>query len=487
MTQRTARQLAQVRGTFRLRPGDVVLEAVRATCALLALVTLATSEVPAGTRAGMVLAHELLLVGVVVVLLLLPVAVRHGWADRLVAASTMGTLAFFVAYSALWHDVPHGGTLIGVLALVEAPVRYGVRGLAWSVPPVTIAALLWPQADASGYTSPPVMVLLLVTVLCGVVLLVREATARSARALASASEGFAEALLHLPLGVGLLDEDGRVVQANPALVALLGDDLEADLLLTRWPADSRGDLAEVLSGHRPELRVEAEGPGGRVLEVGARRLRARGPRRTVVHVHDVTSASRERADLLHASRHDALTGLLLRSAGERVLEEALRPGPGAGSGRAVLFVDLDGFKRLNDSAGHAVGDAVLRQAAARLSGALRPGEQAVRWGGDEFVVVCHDVHEPEQLDMLAQRLLHVLREPFRVDDQPLVTLSGSVGAVLARPGDDPATVVAVADQAMYEAKARGGDRWVCGTVPDPALVGVAAPAPLQRASRVGAP
>lgn len=479
MTRFTAGRRAQpwVRA-YRRRSTDVALESTRAVCAGLGAVSLLAADLPTSTRIGAVLAHVAVLIGALVVLGLLPLAERLGRAGQLAALSTAGTVAFFVVYSATWHDIPHAGRLLGVLALVEAPIRYGVRGLPWSVGPVTFAALTWPQVGVDARTQSPAMVLVLVVLLCGLVVLVRANLHRSARARADATEGLAEATLHLPLGVGVLDARGLVVQANPALTQLLGAELQATLLLDHLDDDD-GALAAVLRGRSSEARVDRLTAGGRYVQIGASLLRTPGPARTMVHVRDVTAERLEHADLLHTSRHDALTGLLTRRAGSSLLAESLRA-PCADDGTAVLFLDLDGFKRLNDSAGHAVGDEVLRQAAARLAGALRPSEQAARWGGDEFVVVCHGVPDQAAVDAIAQRLLGVLREPYRVQGHPLLTLTASLGAVLSHGHDEPMTVLGAADQAMYAAKEQGGDRWVL------APMAVFA-APAQRSPRLEQP
>ena len=463
---------------YRRRSTDVGLELTRTLCATLAvLALLAAPGLSSSMRQGALLAHALVLFGSVAVLLLLPAAVRRGQAPLLAAASTAGTIALFVGYSAAWHDVPHAGSVLGVLALVEAPIRYGVRGLPVSAVPVTVAATAWPQQDHHHRRLGAPAQVLLVVLLCAVVLVVRETVRRSARALASAAEGYAEATAHLPLGVAVLDEQGRVLQANPALAALLGPALVGRPLLEHLCRDDDdaatvAAVAELLRGGSPDTRLECWTARGRHVQVGASALRLAGPPLTAVHVQDITAEPRERAELRHASRHDALTGLLVRSAGEELLAQAL-----AGGGRtAVLFLDLDGFKRLNDTTGHAVGDAVLRQAAARLTGALRPAERAVRWGGDEFVVVCRDVDDQQSLAVVAERMLRVLREPFRVEGLPLLSLSASLGAVLASTGQDPTQVLAAADRAMYTAKSRGGDCWVGAADMGPAP----APAPAPR-------
>jgi diguanylate cyclase (GGDEF)-like protein len=436
---------------------DLGMEVVRTASALLTVVLLTTGpELPSSVSRPAVLAHLGLVAVSVGVLLALPAAVRAGRARSLGLAVTALTVVFYVATTALWHDVAGAGTALGLVALVEAPLRYGWRGAALSAVPVLSTALRLPQVDASGDTLPEGVVVALVALLLVAALTVRDLTRRSLAAVHDAAHGFAEAMLHLPLGVAVLDEHGLVVQANPALIALVGPEVSGARLADRLTADDAEGLSAVLRGTAPDARVLCRTPGGRDVSVGATAVRVTGPRRTVVHLQDVTDERRERADLLHASRHDALTGLLTRAAGTAVLTESL-----AGQDPvAVLFVDLDGFKRLNDTAGHAVGDTVLRQVATRLSRALRPSEHAVRWGGDEFVVVCSGAADAAAMGAVAERLLAVVREPYRAHAQGLVTLTASIGAVRAPPGSSLQAVLAAADAAMYAAKRAGGDRWV---------------------------
>ena len=172
-------------------------------------------------------------------------------------------------------------------------------------------------------------------------------------------------------------------------------------------------------------------------------------------------------EVRHRASHDALTGLPNRDLlGDR-LAEALR---GKGSRRndgfsALLLVDLDGFKDVNDSQGHQSGDDVLRQVAARLTGRLRATDTVARLGGDEFAVLLTDLPAPEHAAWVAAELGSLLRLPYTTPQGP-VNLSGSIGIALAtRGGCDPFELLRRADAAMYRAKR---DR--CGhAVHDPAL------------------
>jgi diguanylate cyclase (GGDEF)-like protein len=174
-------------------------------------------------------------------------------------------------------------------------------------------------------------------------------------------------------------------------------------------------------------------------------------------------------DLARQARRDPLTGVLNRLG---LYEELTRccAGEGGGTGRAaragprlgpaVVFVDLDGFKAVNDARGHRVGDAVLSALTRRVAGAVRRGDVVARYGGDELVVVCRAVPHLGWPCQLAARLLAQLSEPVEVEGSH-VTLGASAGVAIALgPGCDPDRLLGAADAAMYRAKARGGGQFV---------------------------
>ncbi len=182
---------------------------------------------------------------------------------------------------------------------------------------------------------------------------------------------------------------------------------------------------------------------------------------------DVTAAylanAKARSELQDASEqfhtsslHDALTGLPNRLLLLERLEHALLRSGRLGYPVAILFVDLDRFKSVNDNHGHLVGDDLLIAVAERMASLIRPGDTLARLSGDEFVIVCEAISEKLQIHLVASRIVEALASPFKLD-HVLVELSASVGiAFSAEDEDDPEQLLREADIAMYQAKRRGG-------------------------------
>jgi diguanylate cyclase (GGDEF)-like protein len=165
--------------------------------------------------------------------------------------------------------------------------------------------------------------------------------------------------------------------------------------------------------------------------------------------------------LEHAALHDDTTGLPNR----RLLEERIEGSRRSGNTvLGVLFVDLDGFKNVNDQLGHQIGDEVLREVAARLQSTVREQDVVARYGGDEFVIVCEVSSESAATEM-AERVLESIRAPYRVLPDGL-TIGASIGVSVAPPSTSIRTdrLVRAADQAMYQAKYAGGGQIVSATV-----------------------
>jgi diguanylate cyclase (GGDEF)-like protein len=222
---------------------------------------------------------------------------------------------------------------------------------------------------------------------------------------------------------GLLDEDPR------AQVILLGDPSDADAV--------RAARAAGAVDHLPKAALDSA-----TLERAVRY--AADHRRSV-----------ERLE--HDALHDALTGLPNRTLFLDRLEQALRRARRERSGAAVLFLDLDRFKVVNDSLGHNAGDRLLEEVARRLEAAVRPGDTVARMGGDEFTVLLEHVTDAYEATFVAERVLSTLADPFTIAGRELV-VSGSIGIALGGAGHDPQELIRDADVAMYRAKAGGKAR-----------------------------
>ena len=294
----------------------------------------------------------------------------------------------------------------------------------------------------------------------------------------------------LPAGVVVQDGQGQIVEANRAAERLLGLTLAQmqgrDSGDPRWRA-VRDDGSAYPGDEHPPMRTLASGralrnetlgvhtPQGelRWLVVNTEPLHdAAGQLSGVVSCFGDATESRLLQDRLSSSaRTDALTRLPNRAVVmerlERAIDHARRH---AGYGFAVLFMDFDRFKQVNDTLGHGAGDELLRQVAERLNLALRPGDAvarlddemrvAARIGGDEFVVVLEGVNDAATAGHIADRLLVELAEPYLLGATP-VQSSVSIGLVLSCGGETTADkVLRDADTAMYEAKRAGRGRWV---------------------------
>ncbi|HEU4882253.1 MAG TPA: PAS domain S-box protein [Longimicrobium sp.] len=263
--------------------------------------------------------------------------------------------------------------------------------------------------------------------------------------------------------------DGRFVEVNQALVEMFGYTRE-DLLsgtvgdLYVNPAERQRFRDEITrAGFVRDYEVRLLRRGGEPIDALVSASVRRGPDGAITGfqgiIHDITERKRAEAQLAHGTLHDALTGLpnrilfvdRLRHAAERV-----RRGDHAVA--AVLFLDLDRFKVVNDSLGHGLGDRMLRECALRLEAALRPGDTLARFGGDEFTVLLEGIGGPLEATHVAEKLLESVARPFTLDTHE-VFATASVGLALATPGDEDAEeLLRNADAALSRAKVLGKNR-----------------------------
>ena len=206
-------------------------------------------------------------------------------------------------------------------------------------------------------------------------------------------------------------------------------------------AVTRGDLSA------PVLAEPLPGPLGALLHASVEQL-----------VASVRDREQLQSALAHQAAHDSLTDLPNRTQARALTVAALHRGRRSGSTTGLLFVDLDGFKAVNDRHGHAMGDTVLRAVAGRLRAAVRTGDVVCRLGGDEFVVLVEQVAEERELVELAGRLIAAVSAPVHADGQEL-RVGASVGIAVAHDADvDADALFAEADAAAYRAKGAGRGR-----------------------------
>lgn len=176
-------------------------------------------------------------------------------------------------------------------------------------------------------------------------------------------------------------------------------------------------------------------------------------------IRDITDRKQAEAALAHQATHDVLTGLPNRLLLKDRLSHALDRTGRLGTTVAVLFLDVDRLKVINDSRGHSLGDRLLQAIAQRLLSEMRPDDTLARFGGDEFVIVTEGVGPNYGPRQLAERIARALAPPIRLGGIDM-TVSVSIGVAIAGPGDDAESLLRDADAAMYRAKAAGGDGWM---------------------------
>jgi diguanylate cyclase (GGDEF)-like protein len=294
------------------------------------------------------------------------------------------------------------------------------------------------------------------------------------------SEAFTRALLEaFPVGVVACDAGGRVTTFNRLgreWHGVADRDLPADLRIPDLPAlfdlvDASGTpvrpdelalhraLTEDVTG-QAEVTIAHPGRPARVISSSSTPVHDEEGRLigAVVALADVTAQRELEAALRTAALHDPLTGLPNRTLLVDRLEQALQTGQREPVSMAVLYCDLDGFKLVNDVAGHAVGDAVLVEAARRLRAVVRPADTVARMGGDEFVVLCPGLVSAQVAEQVAGRVSEAFATPMASDGVAEYRVGVSIGIALLTDADTPESALAAADARMYQVKASRGSR-----------------------------
>jgi diguanylate cyclase (GGDEF)-like protein/PAS domain S-box-containing protein len=300
-----------------------------------------------------------------------------------------------------------------------------------------------------------------------------EVAAQHLLQLQASEQRFQSAFTHASIGMALLSFEGHILQANDALRELLSTD-DTTLLGRHF----QGFVAAADRTTLGACLAQVSAPGFEDFSVELRCLDASDEEVWVslhgsifteagsaapcliLQAHDVSARRQAEARLHHIAFHDSLTGLPNRRRfGELLALAVATASDHAPAGYALMFLDFDRFKLINDSLGHAAGDEFLIGVAQRLRDTVRPCDVVARLGGDEFAVLMQDVNAESHVLTLAQRLLNTLRQPMRVAGTTLTT-SASIGITTSAIGyKTPEDALRDADIAMYRAKAAGKDRF----------------------------
>jgi diguanylate cyclase (GGDEF)-like protein/PAS domain S-box-containing protein len=309
-------------------------------------------------------------------------------------------------------------------------------------------------------------------VLCAVLALQWMRSRARRRAGPAAAEHFFAAIEQSTDGVLFVDASSlTIVDANPALLKSLGftlTELRA-LKLEEVFSDESGDTEAMLTRLRDPLprqpiQIRQRCRNGFVLdvEITGARLNVGESRVIAFRTHDVSLRRKIEAQLLekqqhldHLAHHDQLTGLPNRLFLAAHLPDAIAEARSTGAILAVLFLDLDRFKHINDSRGHETGDKLLKSVAQRIRTTVRNEDLVIRMGGDEFIVVLKSAKNSDQVHETAARINEALSAPVIVDNRPLVTTVSIGVSLYPRDGTDIGELLRHSDTAMYQAKDRG--------------------------------
>ncbi|MDQ3928186.1 MAG: PAS domain S-box protein, partial [Chloroflexota bacterium] len=270
----------------------------------------------------------------------------------------------------------------------------------------------------------------------------------------------------------VMDGQGRFVDVNPAacqLTARSREELSGMNILELVPPTRVGDIDQLTRIFHERGSVKGEfqvlRPGGQIIDVEFTSKSDFLPGYHLAVFSDITEQKLLREQLSHQAFHDALTDLPNRTLFMDRLTQALARSTRHNSSLAVIFLDLDDFKVINDSLGHRAGDALLVQVGKRLQNCVRLGDSVARLGGDEFTVLLEDV-TLEDATQTAQRIAAQLSAPFYVEGCEVFVTSSTGIAVSTAGQDGPDDLLRNADVAMYEAKNKGKNRY---TVFDPSM------------------
>jgi diguanylate cyclase (GGDEF)-like protein/PAS domain S-box-containing protein len=283
--------------------------------------------------------------------------------------------------------------------------------------------------------------------------------------LRSSEERMRALLEHAHDAVVSIDDQGRVSQWNRAAERLFGwspiETIGQPVAGLIVPPAMRGEIGSLIARYANAERLEdahqrvtlpAIDRSGRQLsvEVSLTATRVGGRWELTAFAHDVSEKRQLEAKLRAMALSDGLTGLANRRGFMEALEKAVSRHARGGPALALLFLDLDGFKQINDELGHHVGDLALQTFARRLEACVRKGDTVARLGGDEFTVLAEGIVSLEQARAIADKIIEAMKPPL--ETHPTVRLRASIGISLYKPPADASRFLREADHAMYHAK-----------------------------------
>ncbi|RTZ76743.1 MAG: hypothetical protein DSZ02_00530 [Gammaproteobacteria bacterium] len=274
-------------------------------------------------------------------------------------------------------------------------------------------------------------------------------------------------------GIILTDAEGRIRTVNPAFSRITGYEPEEVLGKPASIFDPDSD-SEVIDGIREALEQHQRWSGEITeyrkdgswyhewISITTLHDEKGNPSGYVIIFSDITQHKADQARILYQANYDLLTGLPNRTLLMDRLHQGLLAARRQQGGLAVLFIDLDRFKAVNDLYGHGIGDELLQQVADRLKGAVRETDTIARFGGDEFVVLLQNIEGGEEAALVANKIIELVSQPFDLSSRR-VTIGASIGITLypndismgASVDDSGSLLLSNADMAMYQAKARG--------------------------------
>ncbi|OUR86389.1 hypothetical protein A9Q92_05715 [Methylophaga sp. 42_8_T64] len=247
-----------------------------------------------------------------------------------------------------------------------------------------------------------------------------------------------------PDGILVVNPDNNILYANTAAAVLFNDENEQlEGTVFGFPTND---------GQSKEISI-----GDHIVEMSVTSLVWNGEDVFLVTLHDITTMKQTELRLLQLARYDQLTGLANRRYCLEFIAMALIRAKRRDGYIAVMFLDLDKFKEINDTLGHEAGDEVLITVAERLNNSVREGDLVSRFGGDEFLVVLDDISDPKDTDVIAEKVLKAMAPPHSLSGKEIV-VNCSIGiATSPLSGTEPDALIKVADEHMYKIKSKGGN------------------------------